>query len=320
MLRVSITNPEGEDFQVLVDGESAVIGRSPDVDITVPNPLVSAKHLRIDAGAVVRDLRSKNGSWSDGSRLHGPTLIGDGSIVLGPDPERSPAVRVEVLDPDEVPEDALEARTIVSGAAAGWDEPAAVAPVSPNSPGPRKNGRWDSTVIHPLVKPASVGGAGDGDQAFVIDACLQSLRSLESLMQPLGESTPAAPERSREDSAVLAAVESVMARSGDQRARQELLDVLALQRRRIRDRYYAYRRASTKLVEEVRDQSLAEADLSGRAGIPVWQRLFGMRWRVLWTRMRERMNAYDRPRIEARLDDLAKQSVLDGSGASSGRR
>ena len=66
-------------------------------------------------------------------------------------------------------------------------------------------------------------------------------------------------------------------------------------------------------------KSLAEADLSGRAGIPVWQRLFGMRWRVLWSRMRERMNAYDRPRIESRLDDLAKQSVLDGSSAPSGR-
>ena len=95
MLRVSITNPEGEDFVVLVDGESAVIGRSPEVDIPVPNPLVSGRHLRIDAGAVVRDLQSKNGSWSHGARLSGPTLVGDSTIVLGPDVERVHKVGID---------------------------------------------------------------------------------------------------------------------------------------------------------------------------------------------------------------------------------
>ncbi|MEM9380367.1 MAG: FHA domain-containing protein [Planctomycetota bacterium] len=313
MLRVSITNPEGEDFQVLVEGESAVIGRSPEVDITVPNALVSARHLRIDAGAVVQDLRSKNGSWSRGSRLQGPVLVEGEAIVLGPDPDRSPAVRVEVLDPDGLSETERGGLTVVPRSAGNAAGEAAGRPTS-------RNGRWDATLAHPLTKPATAGAIGEGDQAFVIDACLQSLRSLESLMQPIEESTAHDPGRTSVDSPVLEAVEAALARSGDQRARQDLLDVLALQRRRIRDRYYAYRRASTRLVEEIRDQSLAEADLSGRAGVPVWKRALGLRWRHLWHRLRERMDAYDRRTIERRLDDLAQQSAVEGSSASGSRR
>ena len=314
LLKVSITNPDGEDFEVLVDGESAVIGRSPDVDITVQNPLVSAKHLRIDAGAIVRDLRSKNGSWSRGSRLHGPTLIGDGSIVLGPDPERSPAIRVEVLDPEDIPVEALQERTIVAPGRRDEDD----VPAEKNHSSRPK--RWDTTVIHPLVKPVSVREGNGSDQSFVIDACVQSLRSLESLVQPFEQMSQPDPVRSREESAVLTAVEAVLAKSGDQRARQELLDVLAHQRRRIRNQYYAYRKASTKVVEEVRDQSLAESDIAGNAGIPIWKRLLGMRWRVLWQRMRERMDAYDPARIESRLDELAHECAHDASSSSGSRR
>jgi len=312
LLRVSITNPEGEDFVVLVDGESAVIGRSPEVDITVPNPLVSGRHLRVDAGAVVRDLQSKNGTWSHGARLAGPTLVGDNTIVHGPDAKRSPTVRVDVISAAEMPRAELEAEQTIAIGSGGNGAVRVIRTRNGAAPAlPSMGGQDEATMAHPMPRSAPVrqDGASTSSQEFVVDACLQIMRSLEDVMTPTGRSSGASWSEGRGfggSSEIRDAVENVLAKGEDSGARQELTEALDQQRRRILDRYYAYRRASTTLVEELRNGALAESNVSGNSAIPLWKKLLGMRWRILWTRSRAHLGSHGRARIENRLDELAR--------------
>lgn len=317
LLRVSITNPEGEDFVVLVDGESAVIGRSPEVDITVPNPLVSGRHLRVDAGAVVRDLQSKNGSWSHGERLAGPTLVGQNTIVLGPDAKRSPTVRVDVISAAEMPSAELDAGQTIAAEPNGDGAVRVIRTRNGSAPAlPSARTQHEATMAHPLLRSAPVheDGASTSSQEFVVDACLQSMRSLEDVMTPTGRSSGASWSEglgSGGGSEIRGAVENVLVKGADPGARQELTEALDQQRRRILDRYYAYRRASTTLVEELRDGALAESNASGSGAILLWKKLLGMRWRILWTRSRAYLESHDRTRIENRLDELARAASGD---------
>ncbi len=60
------------------------IGRSPDADVTLDNPLVSFYHARIDAvasGHVLTDLGSTNGTWVNGVRLAKPHALQPGDTV-----------------------------------------------------------------------------------------------------------------------------------------------------------------------------------------------------------------------------------------------
>ena len=317
LLRVSITNPEGEDFVVLVDGESAVIGRSPEVDITVPNPLVSGRHLRVDAGAIVRDLQSKNGSWSQGARLAGPTLVGENTIILGPDAKRSPTVRVDVISAAEMPSAELDGEQTIAVGPDGNGAVRVIRTRNGNAPAlPAVGGQHEATMAHPLLRSAPVrqNGASTGSQEFVVDACLQSMRSLEDVMTPTGRSSGESWSeglRSGSGSEIRDAAENALAKGADPGARQELVEALDQQRRRILDRYYAYRRASTTLVEELRDGALAESNVSGNGAIPLWKKLLGMRWRILWTRSRAHLESHGRARIENRLDELARAASGD---------
>ena len=64
-----------------------IVGRRAPADIEVPDALVSRRHIRIapaDDGWTVEDLGSANGTYVDGKRLEGITLLRDGSrIELG---------------------------------------------------------------------------------------------------------------------------------------------------------------------------------------------------------------------------------------------
>ena len=58
-----------------------LIGRSPDCQVTIEDPLVSRQHARIvidEGGAVVEDLKSRNGVKVNGQPVRGPTRIKDG--------------------------------------------------------------------------------------------------------------------------------------------------------------------------------------------------------------------------------------------------
>ncbi|MBN1955112.1 MAG: FHA domain-containing protein [Anaerolineae bacterium] len=63
----------------LIEGESMLIGRGSDCDITLPKRQVSRHHARIerrsDGFFVLRDLGSKNGTYVNGEEVSGPPRI-----------------------------------------------------------------------------------------------------------------------------------------------------------------------------------------------------------------------------------------------------
>lgn len=73
---------EGRDIP-LFRGEN-VIGRDPDVAITVDNTSVSRHHARLvvaEDGTTLEDLDSKNGTFINGQRISEPTAVTDGDQV-----------------------------------------------------------------------------------------------------------------------------------------------------------------------------------------------------------------------------------------------
>ena len=64
------------------------IGRNPKADITLPAPIVSWQHARLDLteeGHVLTDLGSTNGTFVNGQRLEQPCLLQEGDVVqIGP--------------------------------------------------------------------------------------------------------------------------------------------------------------------------------------------------------------------------------------------
>jgi DNA-binding winged helix-turn-helix (wHTH) protein len=65
-----------------------LLGRDPAVGVYVEHPSVSRHHARISItaeGAVLEDLKSRNGTFLDGQRIDGATRIRSGAIIgLGP--------------------------------------------------------------------------------------------------------------------------------------------------------------------------------------------------------------------------------------------
>jgi len=72
---------------VLTDGEN-VIGRDPDVAVSLESPRVSRRHARIllkDGEAMLEDADSKNGTYLQGERLRAPAALSNGDqIRIGP--------------------------------------------------------------------------------------------------------------------------------------------------------------------------------------------------------------------------------------------
>jgi DNA-binding winged helix-turn-helix (wHTH) protein len=71
-----------EEFAVFSGG--AVIGRAPEVDIRLDSPRVSRHHARVtlgDAGIIIEDLGSRNGTFVNDSRIEGPTLLQSGAAL-----------------------------------------------------------------------------------------------------------------------------------------------------------------------------------------------------------------------------------------------
>ena len=79
-------------------GKRVLVGRAPEADLQLIDEKVSREHCLFEPrenGVVVRDLGSRNGTWVNGERLHGPHLlapndtvgIGETVVVYSPDVE-----------------------------------------------------------------------------------------------------------------------------------------------------------------------------------------------------------------------------------------
>jgi len=84
MLRLRVTQPDGETLDHFVEGESLVVGRSSKAGLTIADRFMSREHLRLEhgeAGWQVVDLESRNGVIVNGSRIQAPMAVGAGDVI-----------------------------------------------------------------------------------------------------------------------------------------------------------------------------------------------------------------------------------------------
>lgn len=85
MIKIRVVQSGQPASEHAIDGNELTIGRSSRQNVVVRNPLVSNRHLRVLHGVVVIDEGSSNGTFLDGKRIEGPTLVGNGKLTLGSD-------------------------------------------------------------------------------------------------------------------------------------------------------------------------------------------------------------------------------------------
>lgn len=83
-LRLQVTPAEGAPFDHPLRGDSLVIGRALDADLTLADPFLSRRHSRLyqsGSGLLVEDLGSRNGTLVNGKVIAGPTPVGPGDVI-----------------------------------------------------------------------------------------------------------------------------------------------------------------------------------------------------------------------------------------------
>lgn len=87
-MRLRVTNSGGQGRLLLLDGDSAVIGRDPDCDVVLDNIFVSRFHARLKASAggyELTDLDSRNGIEVEGEPVDGRAILqAGGAFTIGP--------------------------------------------------------------------------------------------------------------------------------------------------------------------------------------------------------------------------------------------
>lgn len=120
MLKLHIVPPEGLPFDHPFQGDSLVVGRAADADLTLADPFLSRRHsrlYRVGSTLYVEDLGSRNGTLLNGQKVMepSPVAVGDSikisNSVLTLVEEAPPAPRVTQVD------DFLEDGTIFRNAA-----------------------------------------------------------------------------------------------------------------------------------------------------------------------------------------------------------
>lgn len=79
-----ITLPTGESFHHKITSNNTKLGKSPENDIVVADPAVSAFHATLEAGTNgfnIRDVGSRNGILVAGQRIEGARLLKDGDVI-----------------------------------------------------------------------------------------------------------------------------------------------------------------------------------------------------------------------------------------------
>jgi DNA-binding winged helix-turn-helix (wHTH) protein len=74
--------------EFILEAGETVFGRDPTAGVYVDHPSVSRRHARLSIGsrgAVLEDLKSRNGTFVNGRRIDGPTQLDHGALIgLGP--------------------------------------------------------------------------------------------------------------------------------------------------------------------------------------------------------------------------------------------
>ena len=84
MLRLSVHPPQGDAFERRVEGESVVLGRGLDCDLSIADPFLSRRHARLvagDSGWRIEDLGSRNGTRVNGELVEGLRPVGAGDVI-----------------------------------------------------------------------------------------------------------------------------------------------------------------------------------------------------------------------------------------------
>jgi len=85
MPKLYIYPKEGDPFQYPLTGEKISIGRSSDIDISVPDPFCSGNHAFFytgDHGFMIRNNQSKNGTFVNGKRILNESELKKGDEIL----------------------------------------------------------------------------------------------------------------------------------------------------------------------------------------------------------------------------------------------
>jgi serine phosphatase RsbU (regulator of sigma subunit) len=84
MIQLHITPAEGEAFDFDVETETIVIGRSTRCELSIADRFLSRQHARLYADGdewLIEDLGSRNGTFVNGRRIAGPTVVQSGDVV-----------------------------------------------------------------------------------------------------------------------------------------------------------------------------------------------------------------------------------------------
>jgi phosphoserine phosphatase RsbU/P len=83
-LHLHITPAEGAPFEHPLRGDSLVVGRALDADVTLSDPFASRRHSRLfrtGGELFVEDLGSRNGTIVNGQAIQQPTRVGPGDVI-----------------------------------------------------------------------------------------------------------------------------------------------------------------------------------------------------------------------------------------------
>lgn len=84
LFRLHIVPAEGVPFDHVLRGDSLVVGRAMDADLTISDPFLSRRHSRFyrdDSGLFVEDMGSRNGTEVNGRTIQGAQRLGPGDVV-----------------------------------------------------------------------------------------------------------------------------------------------------------------------------------------------------------------------------------------------
>jgi hypothetical protein len=84
LFKLRVHSQRGDlDLEVVVEGDTAIIGRSSDCHVVIDRPDISRRHAELRRGLVVDDLGSRNGTHVDGARIERATAVPRGRFQVG---------------------------------------------------------------------------------------------------------------------------------------------------------------------------------------------------------------------------------------------